>query len=103
MQEEIETLQEKIDQILAAAAAADNAYLEGLPRAELKREAAIRREPQGKALVLTRGGKGLELAIKESRGKWRLVVYRDALNELAFRKAGSITAPAVWFVYGFTG
>ena len=53
---------------LAAAAAADNAYLEGLPRAELKREAAIRREPQGKALVLTRGGKGLELAIKESRG-----------------------------------
>jgi hypothetical protein len=81
MQAEIETLQEKIDQILAANAAAEDAYVDGLPRGELKREAALRRDPQGRAAVLMRGDKGLELAIKENRGKWRLVVYRDTLTD----------------------
>ncbi len=97
MQADVEALQEKIDQILATNAAAENAYVEGLPRAELKREATIRRDPQGKAAVLMRGDKGMELAIKESRGKWHLVVYRDALTDQL--SEGWVYAPAV-LVYG---
>ena len=97
MQAEAKALQEKMDQILAANAVAENAYVEGLPRAELTRDAAIRRNPQGKAAVLMRGDKGLELAIKESRGKWHLVVYRDALTDQL--SEGWVYAPAV-LVYG---
>ena len=64
-----------------------------LARAELKRMTSIRREPQGKAPVLMRGDTGMLLAIKESRGKWRLIVYRDPLSDQLAE--GWVYAPAV--------
>jgi low affinity Fe/Cu permease len=74
-------IEEKLDEILAADEAAKNAYVGDYPRGELKRGAAIRREPQGKAQVLMRGDAGTAIAVKESRGKWRLVIYRDPLTD----------------------
>ncbi|SDA36034.1 hypothetical protein [Sphingomonas sp. NFR15] len=89
----IETVEEKLGKIVATDEAADTSYVDGLPRAQLKRDAAIRREPQGKAPVLMHGVKGTQLAIKDARGKWRLVVYRDLLtNQLS---EGWVYAPAV--------
>jgi len=93
MKVEVESLQDRLDKILAASEAANEAYVSGLPRAELKRDAAIRREPRGKAPVLTHGLKGMALAVKQSQGQWRLVVYRDALTDQL--SEGWVFAPAV--------
>ena len=87
------TIEEKLDAILAADHAADQAYVETHPRGELKRIAPIRRDPQGKAPILMRGDAGMEIAVKESRGKWRLVIYRDPLTEQL--SEGWIFAPAI--------
>ncbi|HEX7930107.1 MAG TPA: hypothetical protein VF470_04280 [Sphingomicrobium sp.] len=88
-----DAVEEKLDKIVATNEAADVAYIDGLPRAELKRDAAIRREPQGKAAVLMHAVKGTQLAVKETRGKWRLVVYRDLLTDQL--SEGWAYAPAV--------
>lgn len=93
MNVKIEAVQDKLDKIVTANEAADASYVEGLPRAELKRDAAIRREPQGKAPVLMHGVTGMQLAVKEARGKWRLVVYRDLLTDQL--SEGWVFAPAV--------
>ncbi len=93
MKVEVETLQDKLDKILAANEAANEAYVSNLPRAELKRDAAIRREAQGNAQVLMRGATGMVLAVKQSQGKWRLVVYRDPLTDQLAE--GWVYAPAV--------
>lgn len=88
-----ETIEEKLDKILAADEAAKSAYVADHPRGELKRPAAIRREPKSKAQTLMRGDAGMEIAVKESRGKWRLVIYRDPLtNQLS---EGWVFGPAI--------
>jgi hypothetical protein len=93
MKVEVESLQDRLDKILAASEAANEAYVSGLPRAELKRDAAIRREPRGKAPVLMHGLKGMALAVKQSQGQWRLVIYRDALTDQL--SEGWVFGPAV--------
>lgn len=98
MKVEIATLEDKLGQIVAANEAANEAYVADLPRAELKRDAAIRRDAQGKAPMLMRGTKGTPLAVKDSRGKWRLVVYRDALTDQL--SEGWVYAPAVQLLDG---
>lgn len=75
------TIEEKLDKILTVDEAAKEAYVGDYPRGELKRDAMIRSEPQGKAQVLMRGDAGTVIAVKESRGKWRLVIYRDPLTD----------------------
>ena len=90
---EVESLQEKLDKIVAANEEANTAYIANLPRAELKRDAAIRREPKGKAPVLMHAPKGTQLAVKETCEKWRLVVYHDLLTDQL--SEGWIYAPAV--------
>lgn len=90
---DVENLQDKLDKILTASKAVDESYVSGLPRAELKRDALIRCEARGKAKVLMRGVKGMPLAIKQSQGKWRLVVYRDLLTDQL--SEGWVYAPAV--------
>jgi hypothetical protein len=93
MKVEIETLEQRIASLLAAHEMANEAYVGDLPRAELKRTAPIRREPQGKAPILMRGEANLLLAVKECRGKWRLVVYRDPLSDQL--SEGWVYAPSV--------
>jgi hypothetical protein len=93
MKAEVETLQQRVEALLKAHEIANENYVADLPRAELKRMTSIRREPQGKAPVLMRGDTGMLLAIKESRGKWRLIVYRDPLSDQLAE--GWVYAPAV--------
>lgn len=93
MQAEFESLQDKLDEILAATEVVNEAYVAELPRAELKRTAAIRREDRAGATVLMRGEAGMLLAVKESRDRWRLVVYRDPLTDQL--SEGWVYAPAV--------
>ena len=90
---EVQTLRATLDKILASNVEAENAYLEGLPRGELKRNATIRQDPHGKAPALMRGGEGMDLAIRERRGQWLLIVYRDSLTDQL--SEGWVYAPAV--------
>ena len=91
--DKIETVEEKLGKIVAADEAADESYIAGLPRAKLKRDVAIRREPRPMAPVLMHGLKGTQLAVKDSRERWRLVVYRDLLTDQLAE--GWVYAPAV--------
>lgn len=81
MRAEIATLKDKLEEMQAADIAASEAYVSALPRAELRRAAPIRRDGNAKAPVLLRGAPGMLLAIKESRARWRHVVYRDPLTD----------------------
>ncbi|MEN3749453.1 SH3 domain-containing protein [Sphingomonas sp. HF-S3] len=90
---ELQTIEDRIEELLQAQEAAHEASVADMPRAELKRMAPIRREPQGKAQVLMRGDEGMLLAVKENRGTWRLVVYRDPLTDQL--SEGWVYAPAV--------
>jgi hypothetical protein len=86
-------VEEKLEEILVADNAANQAYVAIYPRGELKRIAPIRRDPQVKAPILMRGAAGMQVAVKESLGRWRLVIYRDPLtNQLS---EGWIFAPAI--------
>jgi hypothetical protein len=96
MRVEIESLQDRLDEILTANEAANEAYVSGLPRAELKRDSAIRREPSGKAPLLMYGHKGMALAVKQSKGQWWLVIYRDALTDQL--SEGWVHAPSVQLI-----
>lgn len=93
MRVEVETLQDKLDRILKANEQANEAHVANLPRGELKREVAIRRAGEAKAPVLMKGAKGQLIAVKETRGRWCLVVYRDPLTDQL--SEGWVYAPAV--------
>jgi len=81
MQAEVTTLKDKLETMQAADVAASEAYVSALPRAELRRAAPIRREASAGAGMLLRGPPGMLLAVKESRPRWRRVVYRDPLTD----------------------
>lgn len=81
MKAEVETLKDKLDQIQAANVAANEAYVSNLARAELKRAAPIRRDGNAKAAILLKGPPGMLLAVKQSKDRWRQVVYRDPLTD----------------------
>jgi hypothetical protein len=101
MKVKVETLEQRIETLLKAHEKANEAYVADLSRAELKRTTPIRREPQGKAPVLMVGNAGMLLAVKESRGKWRLVVYRDPLSDQLSQ--GWVYAQAVQLLDAPTG
>ena len=63
-----------------AAAQSEEAFLVGLPRAYLTRDATFRNGPAGDAAVVLKAPKGTELAIEDKRGQWRKIVFRDPLS-----------------------
>lgn len=71
----------------------DDAYVADLPRAELRRRAIIRAEPNADGRALMRAPKGTLLAIVRTERRWRLAVYRDPLTDALVQ--GWIHAPAV--------
>lgn len=81
MRAEIASLKDKLEEMQAADMAASEAYVSALPRAELRRAAPIRRDGNATAPMLLRGAPGMLLAIKESKARWRQVVYRDPLTD----------------------
>lgn len=67
-----------------AAARGGDAYLAGLPRAVLSRDAIFRRKPERAGEVVLKASEGEVVAIAKTQGRWRLVVFRDPLsNQLA--------------------
>lgn len=90
---ELRKIEDYIQTLLTAQELAHEAIIADLPRAELIRTVPIRRYPQGKAQILMRGDKGMQLAIKEKLGKWRLIIYRDPLTDQL--SEGWVYGPAI--------
>ena len=93
MRAEIDSLQRKLDTIRDAESSLNEAFVSSLPRAELSRDANIRREPRRGGDLLLRAPKGTLVAVMRSVGRWRLVVYRDPLTDQLSQ--GWVYAPAV--------
>lgn len=93
MQAQVKAIGSQLEDLQNAQEAVYAAAINDLPRAELIRPAPIRRHPQGKAQILMRGDAGMLMAVKESHGRWRMIIYRDPLsNQLA---QGWIYGPAL--------
>ena len=84
LNEKVDRLQEEARHYHEAEAQIEQLYLADLPRAELTRDATFRRKPARDGDVVLKASKGMEVAIAEAQGRWRLVVFRDPLsNQLA--------------------
>lgn len=100
LNQKVEALQQETRRYHEAEARADEAYVAGLPRAELSRDATLRREPRREGAVVLKAPEGMVLAIERRQGRWRLVMYRDPLiGQLArawvYASAVSPLAPPV--------
>lgn len=84
LNQKYETLHAETDRMSTADARASESYLEKLPRAELTRDATLRRKPERAGEVVLKADAGDVVAIEKKQGRWRLVVFRDPLsNQLA--------------------
>ena len=84
LNQKYEALHQETDRLSAADAQASEAYLAKLPRAELVRDATLRRKPERAGEVVLKIESGAVVAIEKMQGRWRLVVFRDPLsNQLA--------------------
>jgi hypothetical protein len=80
LNEKVDRLQEEAQNYYEAEAQSEEGYLADLPRAELMRDATFRRQPVRDGDVVLQAPKGMEVAIAEAQGRWRLVVFRDPLS-----------------------
>jgi hypothetical protein len=76
-----EDLKEQTQRLREAEARAEEAYVANLPRAELARDATLRRKPERAGEIVLKAPKGMVLAIEKSEGRWRRVVFRDPLSD----------------------
>lgn len=84
LNDKVDRLQEEARRYYEAEAQIEQRYLADLPRAELTRDATFRRKPARDGDPVLNAPKGMEVAIAEAKGRWRLVVFRDPLsNQLA--------------------
>jgi len=84
LNQKVEQLQQETHRYYEAEGRAEEAYVADLPRAELSRDATLRRKPERAGAIVMKAPKGMLLAIEKSDGRWRLVVFRDPLsNQLA--------------------
>lgn len=84
LNQKVEVLHQDNERLMAADAHASEAYLEKLPKAELTRDAALRRKPERAGELVLKAKSGQVVAIEKKHGRWRLVVFRDPLsNQLA--------------------
>jgi hypothetical protein len=81
LNQKVEILQEETDRYHDAEGRAEEAYVAGLPKAQLVRDATFRREPRIDGAVVLKARKETVLAIEGSQGRWRLVVFRDPLSD----------------------
>ncbi len=75
-----EVLHQETDRLSEADAKANEDFLEALPRAEIVRDATLRRTPERAGEVVLHLHAGDAVAIERSQGRWRLVVFRDPLS-----------------------
>lgn len=81
LNQKIDVLQRETHDYLEADARAEEAYIAGLPRAELARDATFRRRPNPEGEVVLKAPRSMVLAIERTEGDWRLVVFRDPLSD----------------------
>ncbi|CAH0354440.1 hypothetical protein [Sphingobium sp. CECT 9361] len=82
------TLNQKIDHAQAehhryheAAAQSEAAFLAQHARAYLSRDATFRNAPARDGAVVLKAPKGTEIAVEESKGRWRKIMFRDPLSD----------------------
>lgn len=100
LNQKVEQLQQETHRYYEAEGRAEEAYVADLPRAELARDATLRRTPERAGAVVMKAPRGMLLAVEKSEGRWRLVVFRDPLsNQLArawvYETAVTLLAPAL--------
>lgn len=80
LNQRVERLRSEVQAYHEAETETDERYLAGLPRAVLVRSATLRRTPARDGQVVLKGAAGMQVAIAETRGRWKLVTYRDPLS-----------------------
>ncbi|MGU3389758.1 hypothetical protein [Sphingomonas sp. M1A8_2b] len=75
-----EVLRQEADQLSEADAKASEEFLDALPRAEIVRDAPLRRKPERAGEVVLHMQAGDAVVIEKAQGRWRLVVFRDPLS-----------------------
>jgi hypothetical protein len=100
LNQKVEQLQQETHRYYEAEGRAEEAYVADLPRAELARDATLRRTPERAGAVVMKAPRGMLLAVEKSERRWRLVVFRDPLsNQLArawvYETAVTLLAPAL--------
>lgn len=84
LNQKYEVLHQETDRLSEADAKANEDFLDALPRAEIVRDATLRRKPERAGEVVLHLQAGDAVAIEKAQGRWRLVVFRDPLsNQLA--------------------
>jgi hypothetical protein len=73
-------LREQLTQVEALADDADAKFVDGLPKAEVRVHANVRLEPNQSSIRIHRLASGEIVAVAGRRGRWRQIVYRDALT-----------------------
>lgn len=80
LNQKYEVLHQETDRLSEADAKANEGFLAALPRAEVVRDATLRRKPERAGEVVLHLQAGDAVAIEKSQERWRLVVFRDPLS-----------------------
>lgn len=80
LNQKYEVLHQEADRLSEADAKVSEDFLDALPRAEIVRDATLRRKPERAGEVVLHMQAGDAVAIEKAQGRWRLVVFRDPLS-----------------------
>lgn len=80
LNQKYEVLHQETDRLSEADAKASEDFLDALPRAEIVRDATLRRKPERAGEVVLHMQAGDAVVIEKAHRRWRLVVFRDPLS-----------------------
>lgn len=80
LSQKYEVLHQETDRLREAEAKASEEFLYDLPRAEIVRDATLRRKPERAGEVVLHMQAGDVVVIEKAQERWRLVVFRDPLS-----------------------
>jgi hypothetical protein len=80
LNQKYEVLHQEADRLSEADAKVSEDFLDALPRAEIVRDATLRRKPERAGEVVLHMQAGDAVAIEKAQGRWRLVVFRDPIS-----------------------
>lgn len=80
LNQKYEVLHQETDRLSEADARASEDFLDALPRAEIVRDATLRRKPERAGEVVLHMQAGDTVVIEKAQGRWRFVFFRDPLS-----------------------
>ncbi len=80
LNQKYEVLHQETDRLSEADAKASEDFLDALPRAEIVRDATLRRKPERAGEVVLHMQAGDTVVIEKAQGRWRFVFFRDPLS-----------------------